>query len=71
MTGQAEFSADVLGHQFVVAGDDLDRDPIGGQPGQRPFGALLGRIEEGGEARKDQFRFIAHHRMGVVHPHLP
>ena len=69
--GKAELRADMLGHQFVVAGDDLDRDPVGGKSGQSRLGALLGRIEEGGKARKDQFRFIAHHGMGVVHPHLP
>ena len=61
----------MLGHQFVIAGDDLDRDPIGGKSGQGRLGALLWRIEEGGEAREDQFRFIADYGMGMIHPHLP
>ncbi len=60
----------MLGHQFVVAGDDLDHDTVGGKSGQGGLGALLGGIKEGGEARKDQFRFIAYHGMGMVRPHL-
>jgi hypothetical protein len=39
-----------------MTGDDLDRDPIGGKSGQGRLGALLWRIQEGGEAHKDQFR---------------
>ena len=68
---KAEFTADMLGHQFIVAGNDLDRDSVGGQSRQGRLGALLGWIEEGGEARKDQFRLITHHGMRLVLPHLP
>ena len=59
----------MLGHKFVVAGYDLDCDPVRGKIGQSLFGALLGRIEECGKTRKDQLRFIAHYGMRMVHPH--
>jgi hypothetical protein len=68
---EAELREDMLGHQFVVAGDDLDRDPVGGKSGQGCLGALLWRIEEGGEPRKDQFRFIAKYGMSLARPDLP
>ena len=49
----------MLGHQFAVAGDDLDRNAALPEGGQRAAGTLLGRVEKGGEAGEDEFRFIA------------
>src|SRR3974390_1395417 len=68
---EAQLREDMLGHQFVVASDDLDCDPIGGKSGQGRLGALLWRIEECGEAHKDQLRFIANHGMSLVLSNLP
>ncbi|MCY1230900.1 hypothetical protein D9M69_386730 [compost metagenome] len=68
---EPKLGEDMLRDQFIIAGDDLDRDPIGGEFRQGRLGTLLGGIEEGREASKDQLRFITHHGMGVVHPHLP
>ena len=66
-----ELREDVLGHQLVVAGDDLDRDPVGGKSCQGRLGALFWWIEEGGEAHKDEFGFIANHGFGLIHSDLP
>ncbi len=43
-----ELRADMLRHQFVISGDDLDADMIDGKFGQRRFGARLRRTEQDG-----------------------
>ena len=60
----------MLGDQFAVAGDDLDRDAAVRERGQRGAGALLGRIEKGGKAGEHQFRFVADDGMRMVQRHF-
>ena len=53
------------GDDFVVAGQDLDRDPV--QAAERCHGrrgGVLGRVEEGEETQQDQVRLVLHRVYG-------
>ena len=57
---QADVPAHLAGDQLVVAGEDLDRDAVGAEGGDRRGGRLLGRVEEGDESAQDHVVFVGH-----------
>ena len=65
-TSLADFAAD----QFVVAGEDLDRDAVVLQRQDGGGRGFLGRIEEGDIALEDQFVFVVL-RVGRPPLHVP
>ena len=55
---QANLAAHVSGYRVVVAGQNLDRDPVLLQRGDGRRGAVLGRVQEGDVANQHQVGFI-------------
>ena len=55
---EPELSADGLGDERVVAGDDLDRDAQSGEPGDRRGRGRLGLVEEDEEAGEVQIVLV-------------
>jgi len=62
----AEHTADVAGHLLAVAGDDLQRDAVGGEHAQRLAGGLLRWVEKRGKPAKRQPGLVIHHGMRVI-----
>ncbi len=54
----ADLVADLLAHQFIVAGEHLDCDPVLAQRHHCGRGGVFGGIEEGHIAAQDQIAFV-------------
>src|SRR5438093_10467702 len=58
-TVEADLTADVLGDELVVAGEDLDLDAVPTERVERFGDAFHRRIDEGHEAREHQLTLVA------------
>ena len=58
-TVEADLTADVLGDQLVVAGEDLHHDAVAAERAERLGDAFHRRIEEGHEAGEHELTLVA------------
>ncbi len=55
---EPDVAANLARDEVVVAGEDLHRDPLGGERSERGSGGFLRRIEEPDEAGQNQLRLV-------------